>query len=178
METWQQEQAIEVLQQAAAMEVEGVRFYRELAGRTQNPQGRSMFEFLVRDEESHLDKLQAEIKALQGGRCLDPSSFEKEDAPRDRDSFFARAREEILPGMKQEFTDLEALKLALELENRGYAFYEGQAGKATDPMLKGIWHYLRGQEAQHRQLLVNTLTYLGAPLDWFGKEERHIFEGG
>ena len=47
MEPWQQEKAIGVLQKAIAIEKEGQSFYQNLANRTQNPQGKSMFEFLV-----------------------------------------------------------------------------------------------------------------------------------
>jgi len=178
MEPWQQEQAIKVLREAVAIEKEGVKFYQKLANHTQNSHGRSMFDFLVKDEQSHIDKLQAEIDSLKGGTCLDPSSFEKEDRPRKRESFFARAKKDILPKLKGDFTDLDAIKVALDMENKGYAFYEKAAAQSADPMVKGIFQYLMGQEKQHRELLTNTLVFLEAPLDWFGKEERHIFEGG
>ncbi|MDH7500148.1 MAG: ferritin family protein [candidate division NC10 bacterium] len=178
MEAWQQDEAIKALQKAILMEREGKKFYQDLANRTQNSQGKSMFEFLVKDEQSHIDKLQAEVDSLRGGGCLDPASFEREDRPRHRESFFARAKEEILPKLKGDFTDLDAVKIALDMENKGYAFYEKAAAQSPDPMVRGIFQYLMGQEKQHRELLTNTLIFLGAPLDWFGKEERHMFEAG
>jgi rubrerythrin len=161
-----------------AIEKEGIKFYQELASRTRNPQGRSMFDFLAGDEQSHMNKLQAEIDSLKGGTCLDPSAWQKEDEPRNRESFFAGAKEEILPQLKGDFTDLDAVKVAWDMENRGYAFYEKATAQSADPMVKGIFQYLMGQEKQHRELLTNTLVFLEAPLDWFGKEERHIFDGG
>jgi rubrerythrin len=178
MEPWQQERAIGVLQQAIAIEKEGKTFYQGLANKAENPQVKSMFNFLVTDEQSHVDKLEAEIDSLRGGTCLDPLSFEKEDKPRDRKSFFDRAKDQILPRMKADFTQLDVLKVALDMENKGYAFYEKAAADSADPMLKGMFQYLMGQEKEHRELLTNTLVYLEAPLDWFGKEERHMFDGG
>jgi len=178
MEPWQQEEAIKALQKAILMEREGKKFYQDLANRTQDSQGKSMFDFLVKDEQSHIDKLQAEVDSLKGGACLDPASFEREDRPRNRESFFTRAKEEILPNLKRDFTDLDAVKIALDMENKGYAFYEKAAAQSADPMVRGIFQYLMGQEKQHRELLTNTLVFLEAPLDWFGKEERHMFEAG
>jgi rubrerythrin len=154
MEPWQQERAIGVLQQAIAIEKEGKTFYQGLANKAENPQVKSMFNFLVTDEQSHVDK------------------------PRDRKSFFDRAKDQILPRMKADFTQLDVLKVALDMENKGYAFYEKAAADSADPMLKGMFQYLMGQEKEHRELLTNTLVYLEAPLDWFGKEERHMFDGG
>jgi rubrerythrin len=176
MEPWQQERVIGTLQEAIVIEKEGQSLYRNLANQTQNPQGRQMFEFLARDEQSHIDKLDAQINALRGGSCIDPLTWEKEDRPRDRGSFFARAKEDILSKMKGDFTNLDAVKVALDMENKGYAFYEKAAGEAVDSMVKGVFLYLMGQEKEHRELLSNTLIYLGAPLEWFGKEERHIFD--
>jgi len=178
MEPWQQEKAIGVLQTAIAIEKEGQSFYQNLANRTQNPQGKSMFEFLSKDEQSHIEKLQAEVDSLKGGTCVDPASFEKEDQPRNRESFFARANGEMIPKMKGDFTELDAVKVALDMENKGYAFYEKTAAEAVDSMVKGIFLYLVGQEKEHRELLHNTLVLLEAPLEWFGKEERHMFDGG
>jgi rubrerythrin len=176
MEPWQQEMVISTLQEAIVIEKEGQSLYRDLTARTENLQGREMFGFLVKDEQSHIDKLEAEINSLRGGGCLDPLAWEKEDRPRNRESFFTRAKEEMLPRMKGDFTDLEAVKLALDMENKGYAFYEGAAAKAVDSMVKGVFLYLMKQESQHRELLSNTLVYLEAPLEWFGKEERHSFD--
>ena len=176
MEPWQQERVISTLQEAIVKEKEGQGLYRDLANRTQNPQGKEMFTFLVRDEQSHIDKLEAQIDSLRGGTCIDPLSWEKADKPRNRESFFERAQEEILPKMKGVFTDLDAVKIALDMENVGYAFYEKAAAEAVDSMVKGVFQYLMGQEKQHRELLSNTLVFLEAPLEWFGREERHIFD--
>jgi len=176
MEPWQQERVIRTLQEAIVKEKEGQALYRNLADRTQNPQGKEMFQFLVRDEQSHIDKLEAQINSLRGGSCIDPLTWEKEDRPRNRESFFARAQEEMIPQMKGDFTDLDAMKLALDMENKGYTFYEKAAAEAVDSMVKGVFQYLMGQEKQHRELLTNTLVYLEAPLEWFGREERHIFD--
>ena len=176
MEPWQQERVISTLLEAIVKEKEGQALYRDLANGTQNPQGKEMFQFLVRDEQSHIDKLESQINSLRGGTCIDPLTWEKEDRPRRRESFFAKAQEEILPKMKGDFTDLDAVKVALDMENEGYAFYEKAAGEAVDSMVKGVFQYLMGQEKQHRELLTNTLVYLEAPLEWFGREEHHIFD--
>jgi rubrerythrin len=176
MEPWQQERVIRTLQEAIVKEKEGQALYRNLASGTQNPQGKEMFQFLVRDEQSHIDKLEAQINSLRGGSCIDPLTWEKEDRPRNRESFLARAQEEMVPKMKGDFTDLDAMKLALDMENKGYTFYEKAAAEAVDSMVKGVFQYLMGQEKQHRELLTNTLVYLEAPLEWFGREERHIFD--
>ena len=50
------------------------------------------------------------------------------------------------------------------------------SAEAVDSMVKGVFQYLMGQEKQHRELLSNTLVFLEAPLEWFGREERHIFD--
>ncbi|MHB1418609.1 MAG: ferritin-like domain-containing protein [Bacillota bacterium] len=84
------------------------------------------------------------------------------------------------------FEPIELLQIAVEMEKRGYAFYQAQAGKATDSAVRDLLLGLAAEEEKHQSefaALGEDLeeanlreTYPGEYLDYLGSLlETHVF---
>jgi rubrerythrin len=50
------------------------------------------------------------------------------------------------------FRASEMLDMAVHIERRGVAFYEGCVNSETDPSVKDMFHYLMNQEKEHARV--------------------------
>jgi len=163
----------EALRTALKMEQDGMTFYREAAEKTSHPLGRKMFLSFVEDERRHYGM----IEALAKGLSLDEDLAAAGPADRVR-TIFQEAREELAGRGDVTAGDVEALRTALEMEDRGYHFYRRNAGAASEAAERALWDKLAKEESQHHQMLQNTLNYLEETGDWFLWEEGGPIEGG
>ncbi|MFH1485740.1 MAG: ferritin family protein [Chloroflexota bacterium] len=157
-------EAISGLAQAMRIEQDGMRFYRQAKDSVSDERGKKMYASLLRDEEVHLRILQTEHdrlsktgnwvsldEAKQGGRTLTLFPDEVSGA-----IIFA-------PGM----SDLDALKLAMDFEDKGYRLYDEAAKKATSLAAQGVYRFLAQQESQHFAVLQRSHSYLANDGVWF-----------
>ncbi len=56
--------------------------------------------------------------------------------------------------------DVQAVKIAMDLEQKGFGFYSGLASKATDPKEKAFYRRLANEEKRHLQILEETWNTL------------------
>jgi rubrerythrin len=160
------------LSMAMKMEKDGMAFYQEASEKTQNPLGKMMFLSFVEDERRHSTMIEALAKGLNIDKEL------KEAGPAERvRTIFEEAKNDMDARMGSNPSDVEALKLAVEMEDNGYQFYKEQAESATDPGEKALWEKLAHEESQHHEILENALTYLNETGDWFLWEEGGPIEG-
>ena len=66
---------------------------------------------------------------------------------------------------------LKALKQALELEQRGYQFYEHAAERTTDPKGSAMFRSLAGDEVLHQQVIERQIKALDAGQGWVLPED-------
>ena len=62
---------------------------------------------------------------------------------------------------------MTALSVGMQLESSGMQFYEGQAGAASDQVVKQFFHELAEWESSHYQTLQRQFDLLKA--DYFGE---------
>jgi len=169
----EKEQAMtNALSTALKMEKDGMAFYQEASEKTGNDLGRKMFLSFVEDEKRHY----AMIEALSKGLKIDARL--KEAGPAERvKTVFAEAKENMDARLGSEPGDVEALKFAVEMEDKGYDFYREAAEAAGSPDEKRLFETLAKEESQHHEILQNTLNYLEETGDWFLWEEGGPIEG-
>ncbi|NOX19943.1 MAG: ferritin family protein [Nitrospirae bacterium] len=159
----------EAVEKAIKMETDAMKFYREAAQKTSHPFGRKMFESLVRDEARHLRLLEEILKGLD----IDPHV----QCLGDVRTVFSDLKDQMLSRVTASSDELEAIRLALEMETQGYKYYQEAAQKAEDPKEKRLFEVLTKEEERHYQILNNTYSFLEDTGNWFMWEELSIVEG-
>ena len=91
---------------------------------------------------------------------------------------FAEAIEKIDQEIKANTSDLEALKKAMKLEERGEKLYNGLSEKATNSFEKRFFLTLATEERGHFLLILDSFDYLSDPAGWFAQKERSGLDGG
>ncbi len=169
--------ALSVLRQAMGNELEGRALYLEAVERTEDELGQRMFRSLAQDEEGHLQILQVEYGAITGtGRWLDLEATQREE-PDPSLRFFPQeeAIERLIP---EDASDLDALKIAMDFERRGYRLYEKAAAETSDPTAQAVFRFLVEEESRHFALLDNAHDYLANQGIWYFDDlEKPFFEG-
>ncbi len=170
---------VDALKAAIEMEEEGRTFYLDSAKKTKNDFGKRVFEALADDETRHIVAI----------RSYCHSMTQKDKAPRlcavmpahkniKERLVFGKKEMEILKNMPEDADGLKAYEVAMDMENKGYAFYKEQLERSQDPDVKELYKFLISEEETHFELIDSTYKYLKDPASWFAEDEKPIVEGG
>ena len=142
-------QVLNTIKEAIKLEINGRTFFYHAAEITHNELGKKMFRKLAQDEISHLDTFGQLFSAVIGGeewrKSVDQEKL-KGEAP---------LIEELKSRMKkgERASELEAIRIGMELERRAIDFFEKSAKEATDPTAKEIFEKICDEERLHYDLL-------------------------
>ena len=147
--------ARDALELTLAVERRGYSFYINAAKKTQNPDGKRMFQNLAAEESDHLDKLQHEYRTLIEAH----SWLRREPArlpvnPRIADQIFPE-RELLNVDVRDQTTHLEALEIAIELERKSHRFFSDFGKQLDDPRGRKIFREIADEERSHLENLRN-----------------------
>jgi rubrerythrin len=74
--------------------------------------------------------------------------------------------------------ELEAFKIAMEMEKEGVEFYKKTLAKAGKEKEKELLEQLVREEEEHYAIFSNTYQFLANSGSWFMWEEQSIVDGG
>ncbi len=170
---------LQALHQGIQTELQGLTLYRKAAGRTQDPQGRQVFESLSHDEEMHLRLLKVQYGALVNeGHWVEMERARELEPGREVEELFPQSDEALATLLPDDADDTQALELALEFERKGYQMYRRLAGETEDTAGRALYEFLADQEQQHYDLIRRAHEYLQTQGAWyFDEQERPFFEG-
>lgn len=163
---------------ALRMEDEGYAIYVEAAKKTKNPLGRSTLNAIAGKELIHKQAIEDFYKRITGS--------DVEVIKLNFDSLWsARLKTEILNGIKDSLKNitgtesdlLKAYEVSMEMEKKGFKFYQKIVNETDDPEAKKLFSFLEKEENTHYDLLQDTFLYLNNPSEWFHKEEKWLVEG-
>jgi len=139
----------------AAMEVEknGHRFYAAMVEKAKSPLAREIFTWLAQDEVQHLKTLEALVPKYEEGSFW---ADEQEFLPylrrfSDREIFPSPQR--LVEVLQADNSDLQALDLAIEAEERFAEFFHVAARDARTEEGKEAFTWLAGEEDRHAAIL-------------------------
>lgn len=164
----------EAIQKAFEFERHGAKFYLELAASTQNRLARQLLNSLAKDEVQHVMDIDEIYLNLKDGNKA-PEHIERDSAIKIEDSiknFFKKLDRDKL---RNDLDDIDSLKMAMELEQKGYDMYNNAMKSAEDPNLKEFFRLLREEEKEHLTALENVYYYLTNPADWFSQTESEVW---
>ncbi|MDX9745096.1 MAG: ferritin family protein [Syntrophales bacterium] len=160
---------LEALKRALQMEEDGKKFYEKCHRETKNETGKWMFEFLIKAEESHIERFKELYKALEAsGKWPEKIVSEPRDVPA---NIFAEALSRSKEKEQGTADDIKAIKTAAELEEDGIKYYQSLAAGATDPMEKKFYMLLVNEETEHFLSLMDSLAFLEFPEFYYHQKE-------
>jgi len=178
MEKTECKAALAALEKAMEVERQGKAFYEEAAARMQDEAGKAVFQNLAKDEVEHIRLLQAEYDQIS----KDSEWMELDEAkicePQTPLKLFPDKREAAL-SLPAGAKDVDALKLAMDFEERGFKAYKKAQKDTHDPNGKKVYAFLAKMENNHYVFLLKTHDYLTNQGTWyFDEQEFPMFDGG
>jgi rubrerythrin len=150
-------------------------FYLRHSRRTRNPLGKEMFAGLARDEEEHYRRLQQlHTEMLRTGTWPEhiPGVISASDIAEIIGSLPALAENSPAADMD----DIQAVKTAIDFEQKGHAFYAGLSTQAASGPAKNFFESLAALEREHLMSLKNTLLFFEDPATWYEEREKPHFD--
>ncbi len=172
----EQARTIAVLQLAVQMEVDGKGFYQKASQKSSNKLAKELFQQLADEEDVHRKKFEGIYEVLKKGQSwpdIEPP-FEKGKRLK---SLFAEATRALGSKFKVAESDLEAIKVAMDMEVKSYDLYHSRSGESTLPVEKRFYETLAGEERGHHLALLDSYEYLNDPAGWFTKKEHWSLDG-
>lgn len=143
---------LDTIMRAMELEKETFDFYTRAERKTFHPAGKRIFKWLAKTEEGHYIKLTELYSSLhESGRWV----------------FYGGSTFELAPAGDDEHQvnfdtdDIEALRIAQDIEKRGMAYYEELIAKVSDPDGKAMLETLRNEEIEHLRIVSEKLQELG-----------------
>jgi len=172
----EQARTIEVLQLAVRMEVEGKEFYEQASQKSSNELAKDLFQYLANEEEIHRKKFEGIYDALKKGQNWPDVEPPSEKGQRLK-SLFSEATKAMGSEIAVAKSELEAIKIAMDMEIKSYNLYHSRSEESTIPMEKRFYETLAGEERGHHLALVDSYEYLSDPAGWFTKSEHWSLDG-
>ena len=141
---------LDALMRGMEIEKETFDFYTRAEQKTFNPEGKRVFRWLAKSEESHYLKLTELYKTLsEGGHWV----------------FYGGPTISLEPegtgtGVGFETTDMEALRLAMDVERKGIGYFNDLLAQTTDPDGRSMIESLRREEEEHLRVISEKLRLL------------------
>jgi len=175
----QQEEAKKIMgivQDAIRMEVEGKEFYQQASQKSSNKLAKELFRRLASEEDEHREKFAEIFQALQKGQDW-PDVEPPSSGGKQLKSIFTQATKELGSEVKVAESELEAIKTAMDMENKTHDFYHSRSEQSTLPLEKSFYQSLAAEERGHYLALVDSHEYLTDPAGWFTRKEHWAMDG-
>jgi len=173
----EQDKTLQALQVAIQMELDGRKYYLEASQESGNELGRKLLQSLASEEDIHRQKFEEIYNAIRSKRGWPETDFQPDGGKRLR-TIFAKAIEVMGLDIKAPGGELDALKTAMDMENKTYDYYKNQGQIATYDIERGFYETLAAEEREHYLILLDYHEYLKDPAGWFVQREHPSLDGG
>ena len=157
---------------AIKTETDAIAFYTAAAQKTTDPVGKGMFLSLIQEEQSRLEDFKRIIEELH---LKVRTAF---NAGKKRTTVFEANRRGMLEKIMAATDEMEALKLAMQMEKESIEFYERLGLTAKSRKDKSLFERLLREERQRYAIFSDTYFFLANSESWFMWEEHSIADGG
>jgi rubrerythrin len=172
----EQDKAYEALKYAIQMEIDGKEHYLKASMESRNELGQKLLRKLAEEEDYHRRKFELIYETIQKKKSWPAVDFEP-NSGRALRTIFARAIEDMDSEVKPLDTELQAVKMAMELENESRDYYTTQAEKATEDGEREFYEQVAMEEREHHLVLMDYYDFLQDPAGWFTQKEHPSLDG-
>ncbi|HCC68472.1 MAG TPA: rubrerythrin [Nitrospiraceae bacterium] len=130
-----------------------------------------MFQVITEDEKRHLEMLSQIFKGLNI-TITDVSPM------KNIKTIFEAMRDKMMERVEATSDELEAFKIAMQMEKEGVEFYKKISSELQTDKEKALFERLIKEEQQHYDIFANTYFFLSNTGNWFMWEEHSIVDGG
>ncbi len=140
----------QALRNAIEVERGAERFYRSLASKASDADGRKFLERMVADEKAHAEALEQKSRELVDGKLPEYADYNMD-------------RVERVPewGNAEGISFEQALQVALEAEQHAELFYDALADTAPTPALQEFFRAMTANEARHVEAVAKQIERHG-----------------
>jgi rubrerythrin len=157
---------------AIRTENDAITFYAEAARKTKHPVGKKMFLSIVEDEKNHLRSMKDILHSL-------PVKRRDASGPMKRiRTVFERSRDTLLGRVRAATDEMEALRVAMQMEKASIDFYIRLSQKAKTSSERALFTQLMKEEQQHYAIFSETYFFLANSENWYLWEEHSTTDGG
>ncbi len=172
----QSERMTGALETALQMEIEGKEFYQKTEQKSLSPLVQELFKHLAAQEDVHYRRVKEVHAAVKAGNRW-PEKESTFKRPRSLQRVFKDATEKMGAHFEAPSAEIEALKIAMDMEDKSYSFYRNREEEAGSPAEKAFYKGLMGEERAHYLTLQSSHEYLSNPEGWFTMKERWSLDG-
>lgn len=147
------------------------RFYRQAAKKAQIPEVRSMFLSIADEEQKQFEVISA-IPGKAGARSRTAAAI------RGMISSLKRREHNLLKRIGANTDEVEALKIAMDIELESIRFYVKLLRETEAPAQKEIVGKMLREEQQRYTTFENTCLFLSDPAGWYMWNEQSLTDGG
>lgn len=173
----EQQNVLTALQTAIQMETDGKKFYLKASRQSSNEAGRKLLRSLADEEDKHRQDFEQIYEAMRRQKAWPQIEARDESSTRLK-TLFAGEAKKLGTTKKALAMELDAIKTAMDMENKTYDFYKAQAKSATYDAEKKFYEALAAQEKGHHLVLLDYFEFLKDPAAWFVKIEHPHLDGG
>ncbi len=173
----EQDKILEALQIAIQMEIDGKEYYVKASQESSSELGKKLLASLADEEDIHRQKFEEIYNAIRNKKFWPLTDFQPDGGKRLR-TIFARATEEMGSNIKALATELDAVQIAMDMENKTYDFYKSRGENATYDAERDFYKTLATEEREHHLVLLDYYEYLKDPAGWFASKEHPSLNGG
>ena len=173
----EQDRTLEAIKTAIQMEIDGKEYYLKASQASGNELGRKLLQQLAGEEDVHRQKFEQIFNAISTREGWPRVDYQP-DGGQNLRTIFARATREMDTTAPAPASELDAVKTAMDMENKTYDFYNSQAQSAVHDAEKDFYQALMAQEREHHLVLLDYYEYLKDPAAWFVKSEHSSLDGG
>lgn len=169
--------SIKMLRTALDMEEKGRSFYKKVLAQCENNMGREIFSTLIKDEEIHIERIKVIYENLTGGKPWNDDWQKFGEGHIDLKPFFRSLAERRGREMEVQASDIDALKIGTDFEQKSVDFYQSEFKRATDKIEKIFLEKMVLEEKSHFAVLSDMNFYLENPAAWYAEKERASYDG-
>ena len=173
----EQNKTLEGLQIAIQMEIDGKDYYLKASRESGNELGRKLMRSLAAEEDIHRQKFVEIYDVISSKKAWPVTDFQPDRGKRVR-TVFAEASREMGVNVKAPATELDAVKTAMDMENKTHDFYKTVSENATYDAEKDFYETLAAEERGHHLILLDYYQYIKDPAGWFVAKEHPSLDGG
>ena len=143
-----------ILEEAIKFEVDGRDFFLKAVEKAKSYFAKVIFKTIAEDELRHIEKVKEIYNGLKTYEKQVSSSAVSEK--KSLQNIFEEAKKQLESKIAIDADELEAIRLAIDLEFKGHQFYERWAREAKNPFEKAFCEELAKEELGHFSVLRET----------------------
>jgi len=171
------EKTLNAIQTAIQMEIDGKKFYLASSQKSKNDLGKKLLQSLAEEEDLHRAKFEQIYNELRVKKAW-PEIRVQGDGGKNLRTIFAQALEKPFSEKQPATSELDAIKIAIEMEIKTYEFYKQMSVESHHTAEKEFYDSLAGIEREHHLVLVDYAEFLKNPAGWFTGKEHHSLDAG